>query len=111
MSSAAAVSSTGVHGKMELTELMDPVERRKHENEASELVKNLQHYFEAPKSKETKPSFKVRRTSYTVLDSKTKIVSWKFNDWDYGKESKPLPTNARGLFTREFWARYCGAWL
>ncbi|SCV00166.1 LANO_0F05534g1_1 [Lachancea nothofagi CBS 11611] len=27
-----------------------------------------------------------------------KVVSWKFNEWDYGKNNIKLPINARGLF-------------
>ena len=30
--------------------------------------------------------------------SNKKVVSWKFNEWDYGKNNISLPCNARGLF-------------
>lgn len=36
----------------------------------------------------------------TLENSNERIISWKFNEWDYGKENKiSLPSNARGLFT------------
>jgi len=34
-----------------------------------------------------------------ILDSDKKLVSWKFNEWDYAKDKIKLPSNARGLFT------------
>lgn len=30
--------------------------------------------------------------------SNKKVISWKFNEWDYGKNTITLPCNARGLF-------------
>lgn len=36
-----------------------------------------------------------------VLNSEKKLVSWKFNEWDYAKDKIKLPSNARGLFTLE----------
>ncbi|AET40713.1 tRNA ligase Ecym_6337 [Eremothecium cymbalariae DBVPG len=34
----------------------------------------------------------------TLFHSCTKVNSWKFNEWDYGKNNVTLPSNARGLF-------------
>lgn len=34
-----------------------------------------------------------------ILDSEQKLISWKFNEWDYAKDKIKLPSNARGLFT------------
>ncbi|SCW04413.1 LAFE_0H12970g1_1 [Lachancea fermentati] len=36
-----------------------------------------------------------------VFNSDAHVVSWKFNEWDYGKNSIHLPCNARGLFISE----------
>lgn len=33
-----------------------------------------------------------------VFDSDVKVVSWRFQEWDYGKNNIHLPCNARGLF-------------
>ncbi|EDO15454.1 hypothetical protein Kpol_463p3 [Vanderwaltozyma polyspora DSM 70294] len=33
-----------------------------------------------------------------VFNSDHRVVSWKFNEWDYGKNNIQLPCNARGLF-------------
>lgn len=33
-----------------------------------------------------------------LFDSNQRVVSWKFQEWDYGKRNLPLPCNARGLF-------------
>ncbi|QLL33837.1 hypothetical protein HG536_0F01620 [Torulaspora globosa] len=33
-----------------------------------------------------------------LFDSTKKVVSWKFQEWDYGKNNIQLPCNARGLF-------------
>ncbi|QLQ78512.1 hypothetical protein HG537_0A07590 [Torulaspora globosa] len=33
-----------------------------------------------------------------LFDSSKKVVSWKFQEWDYGKNNIQLPCNARGLF-------------
>lgn len=40
---------------------------------------------------------KANRTNLTTTSSQP-IVSWKFNEWDYGKSSVTLPCYARGLF-------------
>lgn len=36
-----------------------------------------------------------------LFDSEKKVVSWKFQEWDYGKKNIKLPCNARGLFILE----------
>lgn len=43
---------------------------------------------------------RARKTVNVVYNTDRKIDSWKFNEWDYGKEHKGvvLPCNARGLF-------------
>lgn len=33
-----------------------------------------------------------------IFGSSKKVVSWKFQEWDYGKNNIQLPCNARGLF-------------
>lgn len=33
-----------------------------------------------------------------LFDSDRKVVSWRFQEWDYGKNNIKLPCNARGLF-------------
>ncbi|SMN21727.1 similar to Saccharomyces cerevisiae YJL087C TRL1 tRNA ligase, required for tRNA splicing and for both splicing and translation of HAC1 mRNA in the UPR [Maudiozyma saulgeensis] len=38
------------------------------------------------------------KRTYDIFNSKHKVNSWKFNEWDYGKNNIKLPTNARGLF-------------
>lgn len=51
-------------------------------------------------SLETSRTIKKGRSSRTNLmtSSLRDIISWKFNEWDYGKSSIVLPCNARGLF-------------
>lgn len=46
-----------------------------------------------------KASFKVKKTTYEVANSRDniRVDSWRFHDWDYKKHD--LPTYARGLFT------------
>lgn len=43
---------------------------------------------------------RARKTVNVLTNNDRKIDSWKFNEWDYGKEHKGivLPCNARGLF-------------
>lgn len=41
---------------------------------------------------------KAYKRTYNIFDSEQKVNSWKFNEWDYGKNNIKLPTNARGLF-------------
>ncbi|SCV04197.1 LAMI_0H14180g1_1 [Lachancea mirantina] len=33
-----------------------------------------------------------------IFEHSGQLISWKFNEWDYGKNNITLPTNARGLF-------------
>lgn len=42
---------------------------------------------------------KAKKFTNKVFNSNKTIVSWKFNEWDYGKAKISLPTQARGLFT------------
>ena len=43
----------------------------------------------------------VRSSNYSVGQEKGDLVtSWKCNEWSYTKDPCPLPTLARGLFTR-----------
>lgn len=35
---------------------------------------------------------------YDIYGSDEKVASWKFNEWDYGRNNVHLPCNARGLF-------------
>lgn len=35
---------------------------------------------------------------FELYESDKKLVSWKFQEWDYGKNNLSLPCNARGLF-------------
>lgn len=35
---------------------------------------------------------------FELYDCDKKVVSWKFNEWDYGRNNVRLPCNARGLF-------------
>lgn len=44
---------------------------------------------------------KAQKRVYNILDSDKKVVSWKFNEWDYGRDKIRLPSDARGLFTLE----------
>ena len=41
---------------------------------------------------------KAYKRTYPIFNSSQKVNSWKFNEWDYGKNNITLPTNARGLF-------------
>ncbi|KAH3679808.1 hypothetical protein WICPIJ_008508 [Wickerhamomyces pijperi] len=38
---------------------------------------------------------------FQISGTQRNLISWKFNEWDYGKEKIKLPSNARGLFTLE----------
>lgn len=43
---------------------------------------------------------RVRRNQYTLWNNpEVTLYGWKFNEWDYGKSSIVLPTNARGMFS------------
>lgn len=46
---------------------------------------------------------KPRKSTHQVWDRPdVQLHSWKFNDWDYyGRKGLKLPTNARGLFTKD----------
>lgn len=43
----------------------------------------------------------VKCTELNVPGHTAKLRSWKFDEFAYGKPDKPLPTNARGLFSYE----------
>lgn len=63
----------------------------------AELIPKLEEHTNLkPRGRAFKNTFPVRTHSGTL---KT-LVSWKFNEWDYGKPHKiQLPSHARGLFT------------
>ncbi|CCE64603.1 hypothetical protein TPHA_0I00970 [Tetrapisispora phaffii CBS 4417] len=60
-----------------------------------DLVKQLEKSSELPHKGK---SFK---RVCELFNSDKKVVSWKFNEWDYGKNNIKLPCNARGLFISE----------
>lgn len=41
----------------------------------------------------------VKKIENTVYNTDTKLISWKFNEWDYYSKKIKLPVYARGLFT------------
>lgn len=41
---------------------------------------------------------KAMKRTCDLFNSDRKVISWKFNEWDYGKNNIKLPCNARGLF-------------
>lgn len=41
------------------------------------------------------------KKTFQICGTSKNLISWKFNEWDYGKEKIKLPSNARGLFTLE----------
>ncbi|CEP64163.1 tRNA ligase LALA0_S10e03862g [Lachancea lanzarotensis] len=59
------------------------------------LVQELEAAAELPKRG------KAYRTICQISNSDRKVASWKFNEWDYGKNNIKLPINARGLFILE----------
>lgn len=69
--------------------------------ETNELVQEL---VQLQKGKEGGARVKVRRTMFSV--GGVEVTSWKFNEWDYAKESVHLPTLARGLFTVDHGGRF-----
>lgn len=60
-----------------------------------ELVNKLEESTLLPKRG------KANKRVYNILGSEKKVVSWRFNEWDYGKPKIQLPCNARGLFILE----------
>jgi tRNA ligase len=42
----------------------------------------------------------VRNTEFTIDEQGTCLLSWKCDEWSYKKDPCPLPTLARGLFSR-----------
>ena len=44
---------------------------------------------------------KALRREFAVANHHSKLTSWRFNEWDYGKPKIKLPCNARGLFTMD----------
>jgi tRNA ligase len=41
------------------------------------------------------------RKPFKIAGTNKNLISWKFNEWDYGKSKIQLPSHARGLFTLE----------
>ncbi|TID13158.1 hypothetical protein CANINC_005014 [Pichia inconspicua] len=41
----------------------------------------------------------VKKIENTIYNTDTKLISWKFNEWDYYSKKIKLPIYARGLFT------------
>ncbi|BFZ64864.1 tRNA ligase [Saitoella coloradoensis] len=66
---------------------------------AHDLITRLDHFAEtkAKLNGDKRPT--VKRTTFNLPSLPHPIKSWKFDEWSYGKENKPLPTNARGLFS------------
>lgn len=63
-----------------------------------EVIKLVQDLEEASKL----PSRgKASKRICDISGSEKKVVSWKFQEWDYGKNNIHLPCNARGLFILE----------
>ncbi|RLV92779.1 tRNA ligase [Spathaspora sp. JA1] len=56
---------------------------------------------ELNKATQLKKSGRSIKTTNTVFNTDISIDSWRFMDWDYGKDSVKLPIQARGLFTRD----------
>lgn len=61
-------------------------------SEVSELVEKLED------ASHLSSRGKAYKRVYNIFNSDQKVVSWKFNEWDYGKNNIILPINARGLF-------------
>lgn len=68
---------------------------RASDEEVSQLIEELEN------ATTLKRRGKATKRVLDVLDSEKKLVSWKFNEWDYAKDKIKLPSNARGLFTLE----------
>ncbi|AQZ12291.1 TRL1 (YJL087C) [Zygosaccharomyces parabailii] len=60
--------------------------------EVQDLVTSLEEASELP------DRGKATKKVCSLFDSNRRVVSWKFQEWDYGKKNVPLPCNARGLF-------------
>lgn len=60
--------------------------------EVQELVAALQ------KASEISDRGRATKRVCDLFDSNRRVVSWKFQEWDYGRKNLPLPCNARGLF-------------
>ncbi|GMM58204.1 tRNA ligase [Maudiozyma humilis] len=63
----------------------------------SEEVKQLVDRLETA-SQQSNQKGKAYKRTYPIFHSSQKVNSWKFNEWDYGKNNITLPINARGLF-------------
>lgn len=82
--------------------LIPGVERRPFlcADESHNLIANLIKLYDshAKLNGDKKPT--VKCTVYSVPgEPSVKLRSWKFNEFSYGDPEKPLPTNARGLFS------------
>ncbi|KAH3673570.1 hypothetical protein WICMUC_003677 [Wickerhamomyces mucosus] len=60
-----------------------------------ELIDQLEH------ATQLKGKGKAIKRTFKITNSERNLVSWKFNEWDYGKDKIKLPCNARGLFSLE----------
>ncbi|SCV02629.1 LAME_0H03532g1_1 [Lachancea meyersii CBS 8951] len=60
-----------------------------------QLVEDLEAAAKLPKRG------KAYKTICQISNCEKKVSSWKFNEWDYGKNNIRLPVNARGLFILE----------
>lgn len=60
--------------------------------EVKSLVESLE------RSSELSGRGKASKRVCQLFDNNRRVVSWKFQEWDYGKKNITLPCNARGLF-------------
>jgi tRNA ligase len=68
-------------------------ELQREDTKAKELIQNLELETQDAKNKN------IKKIENTVFGTDTKIISWRFNEWDYYSKKIKLPTYARGLFT------------
>lgn len=69
-----------------------PSDSRPSMEEVNQLVEDLEN------TGKKNSKGKAYKRVYNLYDSDKKVVSWKFNEWDYGRNNLTLPCNARGLF-------------
>lgn len=74
---------------------LNGVEIRSESQEVRNLVRDLENATTLPSRG------KATKRVCDLFDSDKKVVSWKFQEWDYGKKNIKLPCNARGLFILE----------
>ncbi|SCU89203.1 LAFA_0E16666g1_1 [Lachancea sp. 'fantastica'] len=65
------------------------------QEDCKKLVQELEAAAELPKRG------RAYKTICQISNSDRQVSSWKFNEWDYGKNNIKLPINARGLFILE----------